>query len=47
MSNPNDVPVISGSPDRLKSATGWAPAITLDESLAGLLETRRSEQRRA
>lgn len=40
-SNPNDVATISGSAERLKQATGWAPAVTLDESLAGMLDTRR------
>jgi GDP-4-dehydro-6-deoxy-D-mannose reductase len=41
-SNPNDVPVIGGSPERLEQATGWKPEVTLDESLAGLLETHRA-----
>lgn len=46
-SNPNDVPVISGSPERLEKATGWSPEVTLDESLAGLLETRRALRKAA
>lgn len=41
-SNPNDVPVISGSPERLEKATGWKTEVTLDESLAGMLEAQRA-----
>jgi len=44
-SNPNDVLVISGSPERLKQATGWAPGFTLEQSLAGLLEAQRAARR--
>ena len=30
---PVDIPVLRGDPSRLRAATGWAPAITLDETL--------------
>jgi GDP-4-dehydro-6-deoxy-D-mannose reductase len=38
----NDVPVVAGSPARLQAATGWSPAIELEQSLAALLEGRRA-----
>ncbi|MEX0620815.1 MAG: NAD-dependent epimerase/dehydratase family protein [Solirubrobacterales bacterium] len=44
-SNPNDVPTVRGSAERLESATGWSPRIPMDESLAGLLENQRVQLR--
>jgi GDP-4-dehydro-6-deoxy-D-mannose reductase len=41
-SNPNDVPVIGGTPRRLREETGWSPEFTLEESLAALLEAQRA-----
>lgn len=46
-SNPNDVLVISGSPERLRQATGWTPGFTLEQSLAGLLEAQRAASRQS
>lgn len=34
---PVDVPVLRGDPGRLERATGWKPAITLDDTLADVL----------
>jgi GDP-4-dehydro-6-deoxy-D-mannose reductase len=39
--NRNDVSVFAGSADKLRSATGWTPEISLEQSLAALLEARR------
>jgi GDP-4-dehydro-6-deoxy-D-mannose reductase len=38
----NDVQVVSGSPARLQAATGWEPGLTLEQSLAALLDYRRA-----
>lgn len=35
---PVDVPVVCGDPTKLQGATGWAPAIDLDETLSDVLE---------
>jgi len=35
---PADVPVLVGSPARLQAATGWEPRVSLDQSLADLLQ---------
>lgn len=34
---PVDVPVLRGDPSRLRAATGWSPAISLDETLRDVL----------
>lgn len=34
---PSDLPDLRGDPSRLHAATGWAPAISLDETLADVL----------
>ena len=39
--NRNDVADFAGSPARLEQATGWRPRISLDETLAEMLEVRR------
>ena len=38
---PSDVPVAAGRSDRLRAATGWAPAIALEETLDSLLADAR------
>ncbi|HEX2575769.1 MAG TPA: GDP-mannose 4,6-dehydratase [Aquihabitans sp.] len=38
---PVDLPVLRGSHDRLTAATGWEPAISMDQTLADLLEDWR------
>ena len=38
---PSDIPFAAGRPDRLQAATGWAPAVSLDATLAALLEDAR------
>jgi GDP-4-dehydro-6-deoxy-D-mannose reductase len=35
---PSDVPALVGDPARLKAATGWEPTLSLDETLADLLQ---------
>ncbi|MCU1493010.1 MAG: nucleoside-diphosphate-sugar epimerase [Acidimicrobiaceae bacterium] len=39
---PVDVPMLRGDASRLRAATGWAPEIPLDETLADVLEHWRS-----
>lgn len=38
---PSDIPYAAGCADRLVAATGWAPAIPLDDTLAALLADAR------
>jgi len=38
LARPVDVPVLRGDPARLEAATGWAPEIDLDTTLADVLE---------
>lgn len=35
---PTDVPVVRGDPGRLQAATGWAPAVDLDDTLQAVLD---------
>lgn len=42
----NDVPVLAGSPDRLRADTGWQPEITFDRMLDDLLDYWRAEVER-
>jgi GDP-4-dehydro-6-deoxy-D-mannose reductase len=44
---PSDVPALVGDPAKLKAATGWEPALTLDETLADLLRHWRDLQAEA
>jgi GDP-4-dehydro-6-deoxy-D-mannose reductase len=39
---PVDLPVVCGDPSRLREATGWEPAIPLEETLAAALDYARS-----
>lgn len=41
----NDPPLIVGDSSRLRSLTGWAPAIPLETTLADLLESLQASQR--
>jgi GDP-4-dehydro-6-deoxy-D-mannose reductase len=34
----SDLPSLIGDPSRLRQATGWAPAISLDQTLADMLD---------
>jgi GDP-4-dehydro-6-deoxy-D-mannose reductase len=40
---PVDVPVLRGDPGRIRSATGWAPEIPLDETLLDVLAAWREQ----
>lgn len=40
---PVDVPVLRGDPSRLRQATAWAPAVSLDDTLAAVLDEARAE----
>jgi GDP-4-dehydro-6-deoxy-D-mannose reductase len=40
---PSDIPIASGSSQRLKDATGWQPKIELEQTLRGLLQYWRNE----
>jgi GDP-4-dehydro-6-deoxy-D-mannose reductase len=40
-SRPSDLPVVSGDPARLQAATGWAPTIPLEQTLADALDHAR------
>lgn len=42
LQRPVDLPVLRGSYDKLAAATGWAPQIPLDQTLADLLSDARS-----
>ena len=42
---PSDVPVLRGSADKLEKATGWRPAIPLEQTLTDLLEYWRQRVR--
>ena len=42
---PADVPVQVGDPSRLKAATGWSPAIALEQTLADVLDDWRNRVR--
>lgn len=44
---PVDIPVLRGSNVRLRDATGWEPTLTIDETLADLLEESRLRVRAA
>jgi GDP-4-dehydro-6-deoxy-D-mannose reductase len=39
---PVEVPVLRGDRDRLTADTGWAPELTLEQTLADILEQWRS-----
>jgi GDP-4-dehydro-6-deoxy-D-mannose reductase len=41
---PVDVPRLVGDPSRLRAATGWEPAIPLDETLRDVLDGARAER---
>jgi GDP-4-dehydro-6-deoxy-D-mannose reductase len=38
---PVDIPVLRGDPTKLRDATGWAPEISIDQTLADLLDEAR------
>jgi len=40
---PNDIPVLIGDPSRLRTLTGWAPAIPFDQTLDDLLDYWRAQ----
>ncbi|MEE9417069.1 MAG: hypothetical protein V3V01_17450, partial [Acidimicrobiales bacterium] len=40
---PVDLPVLQGSAEKLRQATGWHPEISLSTTLADLLDWHRSE----
>jgi GDP-4-dehydro-6-deoxy-D-mannose reductase len=42
---PTDVPELRGDPSRIHHDTGWAPEITLDATLADLLDDWRRRLR--
>jgi GDP-4-dehydro-6-deoxy-D-mannose reductase len=35
---PVDVPVLEGSPTRIRAATGWRPEVPLDDTLSAVLD---------
>ena len=39
---PVDVPILRGDASRLRTATGWEPSISLDTTLADVLESFRT-----
>ena len=43
LARPVDAPVVYGSSDRLREATGWSPAIPLERTVADLVEWWRSQ----
>lgn len=47
LQRPVDLPVLRGSYDKLAAATGWAPQIPLDETLADLLADARTRLARS
>jgi GDP-4-dehydro-6-deoxy-D-mannose reductase len=40
---PSELPIVSGDASRLRAATGWAPRIPLEQTLADTLEAARQE----
>jgi GDP-4-dehydro-6-deoxy-D-mannose reductase len=40
---PSELPVVCGDASRLRAATGWAPRIPLEQTLADMLEAARQE----
>ena len=42
---PVDTPVLRGDPSRLHAATGWQPGISLDDTLADVLDDWRKRLR--
>jgi GDP-4-dehydro-6-deoxy-D-mannose reductase len=40
---PSDVPALVGNPGKLKAATGWEPAVSLEQSLRDLLQDWRDQ----
>ena len=44
---PVDTPVLRGDGSRLRDATGWSPEITLDQTLADVLDDWRKRLRDA
>jgi GDP-4-dehydro-6-deoxy-D-mannose reductase len=42
---PVDVPRLIGDPSRLRAATGWAPVIPLERTLADVLAEAREDAR--
>jgi GDP-4-dehydro-6-deoxy-D-mannose reductase len=44
LARPVEVPRLVGDNRRLREATGWAPAIPFDETLAAVLERWRAEE---
>jgi GDP-4-dehydro-6-deoxy-D-mannose reductase len=43
----HDVPEVRGSAERLRAATGWAPEIPLEQTVADALEAWRRQLRRS
>jgi GDP-4-dehydro-6-deoxy-D-mannose reductase len=41
---PVDIPVLRGDATKLRDATGWQPRIPIDQTLADLLDDRRSRR---
>lgn len=41
---PNDVPLLVGNPDRIRTELGWTPSIPLDDTLGAVLDYWRTEQ---
>ena len=42
---PVDLPVLRGDPSKLRAATGWAPAITIEQTVADVLDDMRTRVR--
>ena len=42
LERPVDIPVLMGDPGRIRAATGWEPAVSLDQSLEEVLSEARS-----
>ncbi len=40
---PNDLPLLVGNPDRIRTEVGWTPSIPLDETLNAVLDYWRTE----
>jgi GDP-4-dehydro-6-deoxy-D-mannose reductase len=45
LARPADVPIVYGSAERLKSASGWRPRIALERTLADLIDWSREDLR--